>query len=356
MPHDLRVKALVRPPRQHESSAGSDASEYAASAVSSDEEWMDSSAEVSSTTSSGTSQSKQDRSEGFDHPRNVQGDEQDGKQLEVAAPRLQHSEFESWEDLDMYLAEYMKDTYQCCCLYTIYRAFASVPTIPSLPETTRSARQYKPRGKGKRKRLQSRAMECGAQINACVHVEDESVPTFVLRIATARLVHNHHLNKHTFNQYQHNRNALEPEVVTTVNELRKAGAKRMRILNAKIKKAHVLDLTAKACLTYETMHLVLTKSNLAGKVAIYDSSSSTYLTCVRSVAQTLITLLPEGARPSPRVQTYESGLGVQVDSYNCGVYVLLAFEMFCGAEPLGHLDKKSLQCLRYRYLYMWMQA
>ncbi|KAG2855858.1 hypothetical protein PC113_g12099 [Phytophthora cactorum] len=114
MPHDLRVKALVRPPRQHESSAGSDASEYAASAVSSDEEWMDSSAEVSSTTSSGTSQSKQDRSEGFDHPRNVQGDEQDGKQLEVAAPRLQHSEFESWEDLDMYLAEYMKDTYQVC--------------------------------------------------------------------------------------------------------------------------------------------------------------------------------------------------------------------------------------------------
>ncbi|KAG3008492.1 hypothetical protein PC116_g13767 [Phytophthora cactorum] len=372
MPHDLRVKALVRPPRQHESSAGSDASEYAASAVSSDEEWMDSSAEVSSTTSSGTSQSKQDRSEGFDHPRNVQGDEQDGKQLEVAAPRLQHSEFESWEDLDMYLAEYMKDTYQS------FRVRAN-NTVTSRNNKIRSSGfnqtllpaerenygktficthsgKYKPRGKGKRKRLQSRAMECGAQINACVHVEDESVPTFVLRIATARLVHNHHLNKHTFNQYQHNRNALEPEVVTTVNELRKAGAKRMRILNAKIKKAHVLDLTAKACLTYETMHLVLTKSNLAGKVAIYDSSSSTYLTCVRSVAQTLITLLPEGARPSPRVQTYESGLGVQVDSYNCGVYVLLAFEMFCGAEPLGHLDKKSLQCLRYRYLYMWMQA
>ncbi|KAG3008491.1 hypothetical protein PC116_g13767 [Phytophthora cactorum] len=280
MPHDLRVKALVRPPRQHESSAGSDASEYAASAVSSDEEWMDSSAEVSSTTSSGTSQSKQDRSEGFDHPRNVQGDEQDGKQLEVAAPRLQHSEFESWEDLDMYLAEYMKDTYQS------FRVRAN-NTVTSRNNKIRSSGfnqtllpaerenygktficthsgKYKPRGKGKRKRLQSRAMECGAQINACVHVEDESVPTFVLRIATARLVHNHHLNKHTFNQYQHNRNALEPEVVTTVNELRKAGAKRMRILNAKIKKAHVLDLTAKACLTYETMHLVLTKSNLAG--------------------------------------------------------------------------------------------
>ncbi|KAG3239595.1 hypothetical protein PI124_g15475 [Phytophthora idaei] len=87
MPHDLRVKALVRPPRQHES-------------------------KVSSTTSSGTSQSKQGRSEGFDHPRSVQGDEQDGEQLEVAGPRLQRSEFESWEDLDMYLAEYMNDTYQ----------------------------------------------------------------------------------------------------------------------------------------------------------------------------------------------------------------------------------------------------
>ncbi|KAG3087838.1 hypothetical protein PC122_g8661 [Phytophthora cactorum] len=284
MPHDLRVKALVRPPRQHESSAGSDASEYAASAVSSDEEWMDSSAEVSSTTSSGTSQSKQDRSEGFDHPRNVQGDEQDGKQLEVAAPRLQHSEFESWEDLDMYLAEYMKDTYQCCCLNNKIRSSGFNQTLlPAERENygktficTHSGK-YKPRGKGKRKRLQSRAMECGAQINACVHVEDESVPTFVLRIATARLVHNHHLNKHTFNQYQHNRNALEPEVVTTVNELRKAGAKRMRILkyihdnsacnpsNQDVHNlAHVLDLTAKACLTYETMHLVLTKSNLAG--------------------------------------------------------------------------------------------
>ncbi|KAG2778517.1 hypothetical protein Pcac1_g11305 [Phytophthora cactorum] len=114
MPPQPGVKALVRPPRQHESSGRSDASEYAASAVSSDEEWVDSSAEVSSTTSSGTSQSKQGRSEGYDHPRSVQGDEQDGEQLEVAAPRLQRSEFESWEDLAMYLAEYMKDTYQVC--------------------------------------------------------------------------------------------------------------------------------------------------------------------------------------------------------------------------------------------------
>lgn len=67
-------------------------------------------------------------------------------------------------------------------------------------------------------------------INACVQVKDESVPSFVLRITTARLIHNHHISKHTFNQYPHNRTALEPEVISTVNELRKAGAKKKRIL------------------------------------------------------------------------------------------------------------------------------
>ncbi|KAI9980281.1 hypothetical protein PInf_026462 [Phytophthora infestans] len=56
-----------------------------------------------------------------------------------------------------------------------------------------------------------------------------------------------------------------------------------------------------------------------------------------------------------RVRAFESGLGVQTDSYNCGIYVLLAFEMFCGAEPLGYLDKKTLQCLRYRYLRKSME-
>ncbi|KAE8962565.1 hypothetical protein PR001_g29489 [Phytophthora rubi] len=93
-----------------------------------------------------------------------------------------------------------------------------------------------------------------------------------------------------------------------------------------------------------------------GKVFVYDSSSSSYLLSVRAVAQTLILLLPEDVRPSARVQTYESGLGCQVDSYNCGVYVLLAFELFCGAEPLGYLSKKTLQWLRYRYLQLCLEA
>ncbi|KAG3187619.1 hypothetical protein C6341_g3154 [Phytophthora cactorum] len=56
------------------------------------------------------------------------------------------------------------------------------------------------------------------------------LPALVLRVASARLAHNHALSKHTFNQYPHNRTALEPEMVTTVNELRNAGAKQERIL------------------------------------------------------------------------------------------------------------------------------
>ncbi|GMF51901.1 unnamed protein product [Phytophthora fragariaefolia] len=83
---------------------------------------------------------------------------------------------------------------------------------------------------------------------------------------------------------------------------------------------------------------------------VYDSMASSYISSVRAVAQQLIIMLPEDIRPNTRLLTHDPGLGVQTDSYNCGVYVLLAFEMFCGSEPLGHIDKKTLQCMRYRYL------
>ncbi|KAI9980449.1 hypothetical protein PInf_026309 [Phytophthora infestans] len=92
-----------------------------------------------------------------------------------------------------------------------------------------------------------------------------------------------------------------------------------------------------------------------GTVDVYDSSSSSYLIGVRAVAQKMIILLPTNVKKPARVRAFESGLGVQTDSYNCGIYVLLAFEMFCGAEPLGYLDKKTLQCLRYRYLRKSME-
>ncbi|GMF52109.1 unnamed protein product [Phytophthora fragariaefolia] len=92
------------------------------------------------------------------------------------------------------------------------------------------------------------------------------------------------------------------------------------------------------------------------KVFICDSSASSYLVSLRVVAQKLITLLPIDVRPSTRLHVFEPGLGVQVDNYNCGVYVLLAFEIFCGASPFGYVNKQTLQCLRCRYLRLCAQA
>ncbi|KAL4105412.1 hypothetical protein PRIC1_003477 [Phytophthora ramorum] len=91
-----------------------------------------------------------------------------------------------------------------------------------------------------------------------------------------------------------------------------------------------------------------------GRVYVYDSMSSSDAVSIRAVAQQIIALLPGDVRPSARLQIHDPGLGVQSDSYNCGMYVLLSFEMFCGSEPIGHLDKKTLQCMRYRYLRMCM--
>ncbi|KAF1785472.1 hypothetical protein GQ600_2957 [Phytophthora cactorum] len=43
-------------------------------------------------------------------------------------------------------------------------------------------------------------------------------------------------------------------------------------------------------------------------------------------------------------------MGVQLDSYNCGLFVLLAFEHVTGVPSVGQMDKKLLMYLRYRYL------
>jgi hypothetical protein len=91
-----------------------------------------------------------------------------------------------------------------------------------------------------------------------------------------------------------------------------------------------------------------------GEVFIYDSSSSSYITGLRALAQTMTDLLPERAQKGFRSRIYDSGLGIQTDNYNCGIYVLLAFEIFCGAEPLRLVDRRLLQCMRYRYLRMCM--
>ncbi|ETL42023.1 hypothetical protein L916_07093, partial [Phytophthora nicotianae] len=78
-------------------------------------------------------------------------------------------------------------------------------------------------------------MECEAQINDCVQVDDDKVPTFILHITFALLVHNHSLDKRTYNQYPYVRTALESEVETTVNELRKTGAKKNQVHSRKLR-------------------------------------------------------------------------------------------------------------------------
>ncbi|KAI9998045.1 hypothetical protein PInf_002379 [Phytophthora infestans] len=128
----------------------------------------------------------------------------------------------------------------------------------------------------------------------------------------------------------------------------------------------MVDLASNETLSAQVMQMILHKlfgadpsvlvidpSNMVdlekGRVHVYDSMASSYMIGVRAVAQQMIMMLPGGVRPSARLVTHDHKLGVQYDSYNCGVYVLLAFEMFSGSEPLGHLDKKTLQCMRYRY-------
>ena len=73
---------------------------------------------------------------------------------------------------------------------------------------------------------------------------------------------------------------------------------------------------------------------------------------MRSLAEKLTSMVPDASPRRYRVRVYTDDLGVQVDSYNCGIYMLLAFEIFTGADKMKLLSKKELQYLRYRYLRM----
>ncbi|KAE9341402.1 hypothetical protein PF008_g10642 [Phytophthora fragariae] len=87
-------------------------------------------------------------------------------------------------------------------------------------------------------------------------------------------------------------------------------------------------------------------------VCIYDPMNSSYGVNLHPIADKLAMMVPNAAPRRYRVRAYHSDLGVQVDSYNCGVYMLLAFELFAGAENISQLSRKELQYLRYRYLCM----
>ncbi|EEY62489.1 uncharacterized protein PITG_14956 [Phytophthora infestans T30-4] len=214
MAPDLRVKAAVRPPRH--GGGASDSEE----GVDSDEERFDSSAESSGT---GSSTSKQRRSDVSDSLQTIQS----GEQPVVIAPSLEKKDFRVRTNNKVVTRN-----------KKIRDSGSTKPLVPdgwthySKTFVCTHAGKYKPRGQGKRKRQESRALECDAQINACVQVTDSAaaVPTFVLRITVARLEHNHPLSRHTFDHYPHSRTAVKSELAGTVSELVKAGAKKKRIL------------------------------------------------------------------------------------------------------------------------------
>lgn len=88
------------------------------------------------------------------------------------------------------------------------------------------------------------------------------------------------------------------------------------------------------------------------EAAVYDPMGSTYALKVRALTEALLVQLPDYAPRKFRVRPYHTDLGVQVDSYNCGIYVLVAFEEIAGAKGLCMLSRKELQYLRYRYICM----
>ncbi|GMF47033.1 unnamed protein product [Phytophthora fragariaefolia] len=79
------------------------------------------------------------------------------------------------------------------------------------------------------------------------------------------------------------------------------------------------------------------------KRCIYDPMKSSYTVRVPALAESLIVQLPDYAPRKYRVHHYQTDLGIQVDSFNCGVYVLLAFEVFAGAQGLCMLGREELQ-------------
>lgn len=117
MVHDLRVKAVVRAPRQGagrqaargaSGDDGSDSSYCPPADIDSEEEWED----AASSASSHASQPKQGRTEALGHPRTPRV--ADDEEPEVAAPPLTKREFGSWRELEDYLSEYSTASYQVC--------------------------------------------------------------------------------------------------------------------------------------------------------------------------------------------------------------------------------------------------
>ncbi|OWY97924.1 hypothetical protein PHMEG_00031430 [Phytophthora megakarya] len=213
-----------------------------------DEEWVESSEETSSTSNSHVSYKKQHSSASCSTTQEGANDQD----IVTIAPTLEHTRFNSWKELENYLQEDENVTFRFPCQKNNkatkqnrkIRASKYPDKTHLVPEewvnyaktyVRTHAGKYKSRGKDNRKRQQSRALQCDAKatwylITTCCRVVDKREPEFVLCITASRLERNHRLTESTFDQYQHIRTALEPDVVPTVNELQKAGAKKTNIM------------------------------------------------------------------------------------------------------------------------------
>ncbi|KAE9057815.1 hypothetical protein PF006_g32320 [Phytophthora fragariae] len=87
-------------------------------------------------------------------------------------------------------------------------------------------------------------------------------------------------------------------------------------------------------------------------IRYYDPINSSYGANVRVLAEKLKDILSHSNPKRFRVSAYVTDMGVQVDNYSCGVFVLRAFEHFTGCSTLGHLSKQLLAYVRYRYLLL----
>ncbi|GMF26499.1 unnamed protein product [Phytophthora fragariaefolia] len=105
MAPDLRVRAVLRPPRQGKASDSEEA-------VDSDEEWADSAEEAVESgeeeSGTGSSSPKQRWSEACGHLQSTQI----GEQPVVLGPPLETIEFATWDSLEVYLKDYSTETYQ----------------------------------------------------------------------------------------------------------------------------------------------------------------------------------------------------------------------------------------------------
>ncbi|KAF1316812.1 hypothetical protein FI667_g15208, partial [Globisporangium splendens] len=164
----------------------------------------------------------------------------------ISVPPLEKLVFDTWEDFHAYLLEYGQRTSQ---LYSVRSATPSsrrnnllnkkkVPQTQKLiPEqfvhyvktiTCTHGGKPRPRSTGLRPNHQHRAIECPAQINACVKKDGQGI--WKVHVTNQHAWHNHDINEAIYNGYPEVRNALGADVLATVNILRKAEAKRKKIL------------------------------------------------------------------------------------------------------------------------------